>query len=207
MLEFLTISLIISLAVISPGPDFVIVSRNALSYSQKIGVMTALGIACSTLFHASYCILGFAIIVSKSLILFNIIKYVGASYLIYLGIKGLLDRSKHNISSLHQSTQKNITIMQAFNQGLLCNALNPKTILFFLALFTMVIKPTMSWSTQIGYALEIALLHFIWFTLISTLFSHNKVKLFMGKFLHYITKMFGGLLVLFGLKIATLSNN
>src|SRR5579863_5423615 len=92
MIEFLTISTIITLAVISPGPDFALVSRNALRYSQKVGIMTSLGTGSGALFHATYCILGFAIIISQSVLLFNVIKYLGAAYLIYLGGKGLLEK-------------------------------------------------------------------------------------------------------------------
>lgn len=104
MLEFFTISIVILLAAISPGPDFALVTRNSLRHSQKAGVMTALGIAIGTLFHASYCILGFVIIISKSILLFNIIKYMGASYLIYLGIKGLLEKKNKEEIKYNSST-------------------------------------------------------------------------------------------------------
>ena len=207
MLDFLTISLIILLAVISPGPDFAIVSRNALRYSQKIGLFTAMGVSCGALFHGSYCILGFAIVISKSLLAFNIIKYVGAAYLIYLGIKGLLEKQTSSNQVTIEKFVKEISAAQAFRQGILCNVLNPKTILFFLALFTMMIKPSTSLATQAGYGIEISIIHFSWFSLVALFFSHPKVKLFLGKFFHYITKAFGGLLVIFGLKIATISQH
>ena len=124
MLEFMTISLIITLAVMSPGPDFAIVSRNALRYSQKTGLFTAMGIACGSLFHASYCILGFAIVISKSILLFNIIKYIGASYLIYIGIKGLLEKkTSSNIEAQKSNAeisafQKRVNKMLLFQQTL-----------------------------------------------------------------------------------------
>src|SRR3990167_10850400 len=106
MLEFFTTTLVILFAVISPGPDFAIVTRNALRHSQNTGIMTALGIATGTLIHVSYCILGLAIIISKSLLIFNIIKYIGASYLIYLGVKGLFEKR----SSTEIPAEENITV-------------------------------------------------------------------------------------------------
>ncbi len=205
MIEFLSVSLIILLAVISPGPDFAIVTRNSLRYSQRIGIMTTLGITTSTLFHASYCIFGLAIVISKSLLLFNIIKYVGAAYLIYLGIKGLLDKSPAMPLASNEKSKKTISDFQAYYQGLFCNVLNPKTILFFLALFTMMIKPNTSLMIQFGYALEIAFIHLMWFSLVSVFFAHQRIKVFLGKFLHYITKALGGFLIIFGAKVATLS--
>lgn len=201
MLEFLTISCIIFLGAVSPGPDFILVTRNALQYSQRTGVMTALGVACGAFLHASYCILGLAVIISKSLILFKIIKYIGAGYLIYLGAKGILSKESPVKMSVEKAIEE-IRASHAFFQGLLCCALNPKAVLFFLALFTMVIKPSTSFSMQFGYALDIVFLEFFWFACVSKLFAHEKVKNFLGRFLHYMSKFFSVVLVSFGLKIA-----
>ena len=200
MIEFLEITLIILVATISPGPDFMMVSRNALRHTQKAGVMTAFGIALGTLLHSSYCILGFAIIISHSVIVFNIIKYMGAAYLIYLGIQGLREK-KTSFESESAEVGPCLTNFQAFRQGLLCTALNPKGILFFLAFFTIIIKPSMPLSTQGLYALEIALIDVFWFSTVAFLFSHHKVKVFLGDGLHYMNKLFGGFLIVFGLKI------
>lgn len=207
MLEFFTIFFIILLAAISPGPDFVIVSSNALRYSQKVGIATALGIATSTLIHSTYCILGLAYIISKSLLVFSLIKYVGSAYLIYLGIKGLLEKQTSRVDAVgNDIVRESFTSTQAFRQGFFCNALNPKCIFFFIALFTMVIKPSMHLALQAGIAIEIALIHFIWFSFVSILFSHQKVKSFLSRFMYHISKFFGGVLIIFGLKIATLAN-
>jgi len=204
MFEFLSISLVILLAVISPGPDFVIVSRNALSYSQNIGIMTAFGIAIGTLFHSTYCILGFALIISQSILLFNVIKGIGAAYLIYLGIKGLRNKSTALPIQNQENEKQVLSLGKAFLHGLICNLFNPKTVCFFLALFTVMIKPSTTLLTQAGYAIEIAVMHLLWFSLVAVLFAHQKVKLFLGQFQYYMTKAFGGILVLFGIKIATL---
>lgn len=204
MIEFLTITAIILLATISPGPDFIMVTRNALRHTQKTGMMTALGIACGTLCHSVYCILGLAIIISRSLLVFTVIKYLGAAYLIYIGVKGLFEK-KFEISnnSVEQTTCP--SAFQAFRQGLFCTALNPKAILFFIAFFTMIIKPSMPMHIQASYALEIAMIDLIWYVSVSFLFAHPKVKTLLGQALHYVTKTFSGFLILFGLKIATLA--
>jgi len=95
MADFLTVAALSALAAISPGPDFAMVVKNSFS-SRKAGLFTSLGVACSILLHASYCIMGLTLIISKSLLLFNIIKYIGAAYLIYIGIKGLLSKNSRN---------------------------------------------------------------------------------------------------------------
>lgn len=201
VIVFITTTLIILLATVSPGPDFAIVSRNALRYTQRAGIMTALGVASGTLFHSLYCILGFAIIISRSLLLFTIIKTIGAGYLIYLGIKGLLEKqSSTPVEGL--KTAQHLSSFLAFRQGFFCTALNPKAILFFLAFFTVIIKPTMPLYLQATYAFEIALIDLAWFSAVSVFFAHNNIKVKLGKGLHYMTKLCGGVLILFGLKIA-----
>src|SRR5690242_773964 len=89
-MEFLAITLLIVLAAISPGPDFALVVKNSLAYKRTAGIYTALGVSCSLGIHATYSILGLAIIISKSLLLFSLIKYLGAAYLIYIGAQSLL---------------------------------------------------------------------------------------------------------------------
>ena len=204
MQEFLSISLLIILAAISPGPDFAIVTKNSLAYSRKAGIYTALGVSVSLLIHAIYCILGLAIIISQSLLAFSIIKYLGASYLIYIGIKGLMaKRESLKLDAAH--TVSKITNLQAFYQGLLCNLLNPKAIMFLLAFFTLVVKPGHSLFIEMGYGLEIALIHMIWFSSLSIMMTHQAVKTNLNRIQFYIVKAMGAMLVAFGVRIATLS--
>lgn len=73
-MQYFMITLIIVLAAISPGPDFALVVKNALQHNRKAGIFSALGVSMSLLMHASYCILGLAIIISKSVLLFSIIN-------------------------------------------------------------------------------------------------------------------------------------
>ncbi len=203
MSEFLAITLLIILAAISPGPDFAMVTKNSLLYSRRAGVFTAIGIATSLLIHATYCILGLAIIISQSLLAFSIIKYVGAAYLIYIGIKSLL--AKREIRKMNfQVSHHLLNPLQAFWQGLLCNLLNPKAIMFLLAFFTLVVKPHSSLWMELGYGLEIGVIHFVWFSLLAYLLTHRYVKSNLSRLQYYIVKAMGGLLVAFGVRIATL---
>lgn len=103
MQEFLSISLLILLASISPGPDFAIVTKNSLLYSRKKGLFTALGVSVSLLVHTIYCILGLAIIISHSLLAFSVVKYLGAAYLICIGFKSLLAKREVQASNIKHS--------------------------------------------------------------------------------------------------------
>ena len=205
MVEFLSITLLILLAAISPGPDFFLVVKNSLQHSRKAGIFTAIGVSFSLLIHSIYCILGLALIISHSLLLFTCIKYLGASYLIYLGIKSVLAKPEERFEIGADSGRVN-SAFKSFIQGLLCNLLNPKAIMFILAFFTLIIKPTMSWAVQLGYCVEIALIHFIWFSGLSLLINHQKIRASLNRIEYYVVKAMGFVLIGFGARIATLSH-
>lgn len=198
-------TLFILLATLSPGPDFAIVSRNALRFNQRVGVMTALGVSFGTLIHSAYCILGFAVVISQSVFLFNCIKYIGASYLIYIGSKGLLEQRSSVKATSDIDLPVTMTNFHALRQGLLCTLLNPKAIMFFLAFFTIIIKPSMPVYLQVGYVVDIVVIDIVWLFTVSYFFSHRKIKSFLGDWLHYVTKISGGFLIFAGLKIAALA--
>jgi len=82
------------LGLMSPGPDFAIVVRNSLIYSRKTAIFTAIGLAFGVLIHLSYILLGLGAMISKTVWLFSLFKYVGAAYLIYIGCKGLCTKKQ-----------------------------------------------------------------------------------------------------------------
>jgi threonine/homoserine/homoserine lactone efflux protein len=96
--EFLTVAFIHFLGVMSPGPDFAMISRNSLVYSRRTGIYSAFGLALGILVHVTYSLIGIGLIISKSIIIFSTIKLLGASYLIYIGYKALRTKS-HNLKS------------------------------------------------------------------------------------------------------------
>jgi len=203
MSEFFAITFLILLASISPGPDFAMVTKNSLMYSRKEGLLSALGISISLLIHATYCIFGLAIVISQSLLAFSVIKYLGASYMIYIGIKSLFAKKEKVSLNLHH-TRRLMTAFQAFRQGFFCNLLNPKAIMFLLAFFTLVVKPNSSLFLEMGYGFEIAIIHLIWFSLLSYILTHRNVRSNLSRIQFYIVKIMGVVLVAFGVKIALL---
>ena len=94
MNELLAVALITVLAVISPGPDFAMVTRNSYAFGRRSGLIAALGIACGVQVHVFYTVFGIAVIITQSPMLFMAMKWLGAGYLIYLGIKSLLNTSR-----------------------------------------------------------------------------------------------------------------
>ena len=132
---FLTVSLLVNL---SPGPDMIYTAARSLSQGTRAGVFSALGIFVGCLFHTTAAVFGLSKIIEESVLVFSIIKYAGAAYLIFLGIRALLNqrKTKNEIDTLPKLTNRKI-----FFQGMLTNILNPKVAIFFLSFLPQFINP------------------------------------------------------------------
>jgi len=132
---FLTVSILINL---SPGPDMIYTAARSLSQGTRAGVFSALGIFTGCLFHITAAVFGLSKIIEESVLLFSIIKYAGAAYLIYLGMRSLVSRkkTKNEIAELPPMSNKKV-----FSQGMLTNILNPKVAIFFLSFLPQFIDP------------------------------------------------------------------
>lgn len=201
LITIITITGINALALMSPGPDFIMAVRNSLTYSRKTGIWTSIGFAAGITIHIGYSLLGLALIISQSIVLFNVIKLLGAGYLIYIGIKSL--RSRTGIVNIEgEEKKKDIPWHQALKIGFLTNVLNPKASLFFMSLFTFAIAPdTPVWVMTI-LILMMIVSTILWFSLVSIFFTQRHVQHVFNKFQGVFNKTFGGLLVLLGLKVA-----
>lgn len=197
--QFFTIGILMLFSAMLPGPDFALVTKNTLLHSRRAGLFTTLGIASAVIIHITYCTLGLAIVISNSLLLFSIIKYIGACYLFYLGINSLFAKQKKNILSAKQTRISEISNLTSFRQGFLCNLLNPKATLFFLALFTMIIKPGTPRVWMGIYAVEMLMIVVAWFCTLALILSHPRVTRLLERSEKYIAKLLGVFLIGFGI--------
>jgi RhtB (resistance to homoserine/threonine) family protein len=196
-----TVALVHLLAVISPGPDFVMIVRNSIIYSRKTAVYSAIGLGLGILVHVMYSLVGIGFIISQSIILFTVIKFFGAAYLIYLGYKSLSSKpSNLDIKAIH--VKSDLSRWQAVRIGFLTNILNPKVTLFFFSLFTLVINPETPLGIKIFMGLEMAFVTFLWFAVVAYLMSHQLVKSRVHKIQHIAEKFIGIVLIDLGVKVA-----
>src|SRR3990167_451741 len=138
--EFLTVVVVHMLAVMSPGPDFEMISRNSLVYSRKVGVYSAVCLGLGILVHVTYSLIGIGLIISKSILLFSILKFVGAAYLIYVGYGCLRVKSRQEQNSAGEK-RSDLGKFSAVRMGFLTNALNPKATMFFFSLLFLAEYP------------------------------------------------------------------
>ena len=171
MNEIIAIAIITLLAVISPGADFALVSRNSYLYGRKQGIYTAYGIACAVWIHISYSILGLSFLKHYIPNLLHIIQYIGALYLMYIGYKTF---TQQQISD--HATHTLLRPRQAFIQGFLGNSLNPKTTLFVMSIFAQLLRGNHGLTHLIGYGIFISASHLLWFLLISLFCSTPVIR-------------------------------
>ncbi|SVB51478.1 uncharacterized protein METZ01_LOCUS204332, partial [marine metagenome] len=139
--EFLAIVILHLFAVASPGPDFVLVTRQCFRQGRTSAIWSSFGIAFAIMFHVLFSLFGLAILINYKADLFVWLKLLAAVYLIYLGLKSVI-----NISSVDKKDQdlssESLLEVKAFLIGFTTNLLNPKALLFFITVFSLIINTT-----------------------------------------------------------------
>ena len=133
----ITYILIVLGFVFIPGPATLLTMARAVSSGTKVGIATGAGIAAGDLIHTSMAIVGLSAIIATSALMFSIVKYAGAAFLIYLGIRAMLDKAPIELNGGAPA----IGAGRAFRQAVLTEVLNPKTELFFLAFLPQFVRP------------------------------------------------------------------
>ncbi len=115
--------------VFTPGPNTLYIIARSVNQGRRAGIVSCLGIEVGTLIHVSAAAFGISALLLSSALAFNVVKYAGAAYLIYLGLKTLLTREK----PAEAETVEEQSLRRAFSQAVLVNVLNPKSAMFFFA--------------------------------------------------------------------------
>ena len=126
-----------------PGPAVLYIISRSVAHGRPAGLVSAMGIAAGTLFHIAAATLGLSALLASSALAFQFVKYLGAAYLIYLGIRTLRSGDSHMLNTA--SGGKSLRGM--FAQGVLVNLLNPKTALFFVAFLPQFVQPARGHAT------------------------------------------------------------
>ncbi|MCX8670496.1 LysE family transporter [Gilliamella sp. B2865] len=189
------------LGMISPGPDFFLVLKNSLSYNRKIALMTCLGVISAIAIHMSYCVAGIAVLITATPWLYNALRYAGAAYLLWIGVKALLAKSSGTAYVSKQTQELDVTAKSAFMQGLLCNLLNPKATLFFLAIFTQLLNASSTIVDKLVVAFIIWLEAAIWWPMVVFVFQTQIVQRRYFKLQVIIDKLLGVILIVLGVKV------
>ncbi len=191
---------LVFISIISPGPDFAITVKNSLVYSRRSGLLTALGIALGSLIHISYTLLGLGLLIAKIPILMQIIQYIGAGYLFYIGYKNLL--AKANNSKLGgYDNMTDLNPMEAFSLGFITNLFNPKAMLFFISLFSVLMPKEISDLNKLLLAIILFFETLLWFSFVAYSLSGKNTRAKFQKISHWIERVTGAILIILALKL------
>ena len=203
MLDFgliATVGLIHLVALVSPGPDFVVACRNSLLYSRIIGIYTAVGFGLGICVHISYAVFGLSWLIANNELIFTVIQYLGAFYLMLIGIQSL--RSfQSQIGNETTTASSRISPFRAVRIGFITNVLNPKATFFFLSLFSTMLNPTVSELTLVVIAVLLVMTTILWFSLVALLISHPRFTNVLKRYEKTALQFFGVLLIGIGVII------
>ncbi|MDJ0624249.1 MAG: LysE family transporter [Desulfocapsaceae bacterium] len=197
-MEFLLIASAHFLALLSPGPDFFLIMRASLRLPLRFGVAICAGIAAANGVYLFCAVLGLEMIRELSW-LFIVLKYLGAAYLVVLGVmllktprQNFTDHTDHNFIQVHD-------LRHQFLIGFISAILNPKNAIFYLSLFTVMVSEQTSFLVRCLYALWMMSIVFIWDCFVLIALGNRKLKNRLGGGVYYVEKISGAAISSFGL--------
>ncbi|MCU4675687.1 LysE family translocator [Catenovulum sp. 2E275] len=186
------------LGAMSPGPSLYVVAKNTLAGGRLNGIASALSHALGIAVYAIFAVSGLAILLEQYPVIFKTISYLGAIYLIILGVKALCSKQgiEHNLKS-----GQSISAWAAAKEGFLVSVLNPKIALFFIALFSPFINQSQSLTDRLILVITPVMLDGIWFCFVAILLSSPLIIQYIQQKSRFIDKFCGVVMLALATKI------
>ena len=184
------------MGLLSPGPDFFYVSRAAAIHSRRAAIYGVIGITIGVSIWATAAVLGLAIVFKTMPALQGIVMALGGSYLFYLGVK--MARVTTNAVFDETNSRQNIESKNEIIKGLLVNLSNAKVVIYFSSVMSFVLVNITETQQILTALLLITLETFVYFYVISLLFSRPFAKRFYSRYSRYIDNVSGVIFILFG---------
>ncbi len=185
---------------ITPGSDTIYILSRSVFQGKQAGLMSVYGIIAGSCVHTLLAGLGLSLILMQSAFAFNLVKWIGAGYLIWLGIRSLMTRHEAGTGLQQTSGQ---SLHNVFFQGMLTNVLNPKVALFFLAFIPQFVDPTQSMGALpfllLGFTFSVTGL--CWCLLLVFFSSKLAHRLQSSRVSRYMNRITGSVFVLLGLNL------
>ncbi|MGC4378905.1 LysE family translocator [Fictibacillus sp. Mic-4] len=205
MVHFYMFLILCVFLVILPGPDTAIVTKNTITVGKSGGFKTALGTCCALCIHTAAAVLGLSAIIVKSALLFAVFKYVGAVYLIYMGVKTLwsLKKKDDTAASVEMNIKSQFKNASCFKQGFLTDLLNPKVAVFFLTFLPQfVVSGSHTFFPFLILGVTYIVLTALWFLFYVYIINYISAFMKRPKTKMIIEGITGTVLIGFGLKLA-----
>jgi threonine/homoserine/homoserine lactone efflux protein len=196
---WLSLVVICILGALSPGPSLALVIKNTLNGGAGQGYATAISHGLGVALYAAITATGIGLLIVQSPILFAAIKYAGAAFLLYLGIKALMSKQK-NMQFAHKEGAFDPSI-NGWRDGFLIAFLNPKLAIFFLALFSQFVEPGAGWQQKGIMTATVGLIDMLWYVVITYTISRGPILEKLKANSHIVDKVTGSFLILLAARV------
>lgn len=204
-LSWLAIFGIGMLGAMSPGPNLLITMRTALNLGPRHGLAVAAGLATGNAVHATLGLIGVTVLIAQTPLLYDILRWAGAGFLVFIGLKALLSRQSA-IAGAALAVDTAATGPRRYHAsaaaGLATNLLNPKVAIFFLALFTQIIDPATPEPAKLLYGATMVGVELLWFGTVACVIGTPAVRRRLLRAGPWIDRVTGGALLALGLRLA-----
>ena len=189
-------------AVVSPGPNFLVVSRLALSRSRRSAIGATVGITFGSLIYAALTMFGLSVLILRFAWLGDTIRIVGGAYLVWLGIQAWRARPENLNPIAAKEVQDVTSLLHGLRVGFLTEITNPKGIAFFLGLFAAAVPETTPLWAKLAVLSSGGVIEFAWYTAVSVALSSGPMLAGYLKIRRTVDRVLGTLLIALGLKVA-----
>jgi threonine efflux protein len=195
------------LAVIAPGPDFVVIVQYTTSRSRRHGAMVTLGVSSAILLWATGSMLGLSVLLARLSWLYEIVRLAGAGYLVYLGVRTLwssrrVARVQGTATDSPAGRPAPAGLARAWRVGFLTNAANPKAVAFFGSLMGALLPPHPSAELRATVIAAIVAIALAWYTVVVGLFGSAPVARFYRRLRRWIDRVTAAILIVLGGRLA-----
>jgi len=184
---------------LSPGPSLALVIKNTLAGGTAQGYATAISHGLGVALYAAITATGIALIIVQSPLIFSIIQYAGAAFLLYLGIKSLLSKKDNKVFSEDNTANK--SQVNGWRDGFLIAFLNPKLAIFFLALFSQFLGEEASSEQKMIMTATVGSIDALWYCLVTFTLSRGNIIGKLRENSHIVDKVTGSFLILLAARI------
>jgi len=185
---------------LSPGPSLAIVIKNTLAGGTPQGYATAISHGLGVALYAAITATGIAVVIVQSPLIFNIIQYTGAVFLLYLGIKSLLSKKVNQVFSDDRAQEEEVKV-NGWRDGFLIAFLNPKLAIFFLALFSQFLTGDASDEQKIIMTATVGSIDALWYCLVTFTLSRGNIISKLRANGHIVDKVTGSFLILLAARV------
>lgn len=196
---WLSFVVICIMGALSPGPSLALVIKNTLAGGTSQGYATAISHGLGVALYAAITATGIAVIIVQSPLIFSIIQYAGAAFLLYLGIKSLLSKKDNEVFSEDNTTSK--SQVNGWRDGFLIAFLNPKLAIFFLALFSQFLGEEASSEQKMIMTATVGSIDALWYCLVTFTLSRGNIISKLRENSHIVDKVTGSFLILLAARI------